>query len=282
MIKRYICTFFSVFLIAVCSQSAFSKTFKFLQITDIHYSPDGNTASTRNLSDSVKNFRFAAQSINRQDASFVVFLGDSIDKSEPSALLNFLRDTQDISIPRYFVIGNHDSYKLTGIPKEDYLKLVRLYNPYQKSQKPYYFFRPNKEILAVVMDGASDFAPSAHGIYTDEMITWLDKLLEKNKDKIVLIFQHFPLIQPEENYSHSTLNSDEYMKLLLKYPNIALISSGHYHAEKVTIDSNGIYHISAPSLIVRPNSYQSIKIDYDKNKKGAPTNVQVSVDKIKI
>lgn len=261
-----------------------SHTVSFAQLTDIHYSPDGITSSSRDLSKSKANLGFAITSLNKhsKDIDFVMFLGDNIDKSRTDSMMGFLKETQNVEKPHYFVLGNHDAYKLSGIPKEQYIKAVQLYNPYQKSDKPSYYFYPDKNTIAIVVDGAMQFAPSAHGTYTEETIKWLDNVLTENQDKVALIFQHFPLIPPYENFSHRTLEADPYFDLLIKHKNIALISSGHYHDEKVTIDKNGIYHISVPSLLSEPNIYEIVKVTYEKKIFKTPTEVKVEIKKIRI
>lgn len=266
----------------VISAPANSKTLNFAQLTDIHFSPKANASSSRDLTYSSRNLQFAIHSINKQNVNFTMFLGDNIDKSQPENLLAFLRAIQSLKTPYYMILGNHDAYKLSGIPKDEYIKLVNIYNPSQKSKKPYYYFYPNKDCIGIVVDGATPFAPSTHGAYTDEMLTWLDKVLTDNSDKIALIFQHFPLIDPVEKYSHSTLNPDNYFKLLKLHKNIVLISSGHYHADKVTIDENGIYHISVPSLLSTPNIYEIVQINYDKQKFKNPSNIKIDIQRIKI
>ncbi len=273
---------FALLVVLFTANNSFAATLKFAQITDIHYSPDGITDSKRDVSSSSNNLKFAINSLNKQDISFAVFLGDNIDRSRPQSLLPFLQMTQQLTVPHYFVIGNHDAYKLTGIQKEDYIKAVNIYNPHQKSQKPYYYFFPNKDCIAIVVDGATTFAPSTHGLYTESMIEWLDDVLKRHPNRIALIFQHFPLIPPVENRSHETLKADKYMELLIKHKNIALISSGHFHNDKLTIDDNGIYHISVPSLLSPPNEYQIVEINYDKARFKKPTNINIKIDKIKI
>lgn len=271
------------FLLAfITAAPCYAKTLNFAQLTDVHFSPSGTNLSSRDLSYSSRNLQFAINSINKQNPDFAIFLGDNIDKSRPENLLGFMRAVQSFKVPYYMVIGNHDAYKLTGIEKKDYIELEKIYNPSQKSDKPYYYFYPNKDCIGIVVDGAMPFAPSAHGEYTDEMLTWLDKVLTKNNDKIALIFQHFPLIYPAEKNSHNTLHPEKYFELLKKHKNILLISSGHYHASKITIDDNGIYHISAPSLLSPPNIYEMVQINYDKKRFEKPTNIKVDIKEIKI
>lgn len=271
-----------LFLVFITTAPSYAKTLNFAQLTDVHYSPSGTNSNSRDLSYSSRNLQFAINSINKQNPNFAIFLGDNIDKSRPENLLAFLRTVQAFKIPYYMVIGNHDAYKLTGIPKKDYIELVKIYNSNQKSDKPYYYFYPNKDCVGIVVDGAMPFAPSAHGEYTDEMLTWLDKVLTNNNDKIALIFQHFPLIYPAEKNSHTTLKTEKYFELLKKHKNILLISSGHYHADKITIDDNGIYHISVPSLLSSPNIYEMVQINYDKKRFKQPTDIKVDIKEIKL
>jgi len=277
---------FIMLLVLFFAQGAFAasyKTIKFAQLTDIHYLPqDVKTQSARVIAGSDKNLYFAVNSINKQDVAFTVFLGDNIDKSNSDYLKAFLEQTTCLTMPYYLVLGNHDVHKIGGITKEDYMTLVRKYNRNQKSPLSYYTFKPNNDILCVVMDGATPFAPSKHGIYTEEKLKWLDALLTNNSKKIVLIFQHFPLIAPTDNVSHSVLESDDYKDILIKHDNVAVVSSGHYHTDKVQIDDDGIYHISAPALVNCPSTYEVINFQYKKyNGKGRP-DFKIDIERIKL
>ncbi len=273
---------FVIFFAFIIANPTDAKSFKFAQLTDIHYTQCPSKQSNRDLSLCEKNLEYAVNSINKQDPLFTVFLGDNIDKSNEENLVNFLRTTRKLMNPYYFVLGNHDAYKLSGIPKKEYINYINEYNPYQKFKAPYYYFYPNKDTIAIVVDGAMPFAPSTHGEYTDEMLNWLDEILSKNKTKMVLLFQHFPIIPPYENYTHTIINPNRYLNIIKTHKNIVLISSGHYHKEKTTIDENGIYHISVQSLIEQPGTYQIVKISYDKKLFSRPLNVKVEINKIKI
>ena len=282
-IIKNIFVIFIWFFIVQAGFAASSKTIRFAQLTDIHYLPqDVKTQSARAIAGSDKNLYFAVNSINKQDVNFTVFLGDNIDKSNSDNLEGFLKLANNIASPYYLVLGNHDVHKIGGITKEDYMTLVRKYNKNQKSPLPYYVFKPNNDILCVVMDGATPFAPSKHGVYTEEKVNWLDSLLTKNRKKIVLIFQHFPLLPPTDNVSHSALESDDYMDLLIKHQNIALISSGHYHSDRVQVDDDGIYHISVPALVNTPSTYEVVNFKYKKyNGKGRP-DFKIDIERIKL
>ena len=105
---------------------------------------------------------------------------------------------------------------------------------------------------------------SNHGIFPEEELKWLDKTLSKNKNKKVMIFQHFPLIDPYENPQLSMLYKEKYQEVIDKHKNIISISSGHFQTSKITVDEKGIYHISSPAL-GKPNFiYDMVTIDYTK------------------
>lgn len=239
-----------------------AQTLKFAQITDVHFSANPKIKSSRDVSTSAQNLRWAVQNLNRQNIDFVVFMGDNIDKSNETDLELFLQTVKDLNKPYYLIIGNHDAYKVGGVKKEDYIKKINQYNPNQKSKLPYYSFSPSSDFIAVVMDGAVPFVPSTHGIYTQETLDFLDKTLTKNKNKKILIFQHFPLIPPHENPSHTVLEAQNYWDVLKKHNNVVSISSGHYHNSKITLDELDINHISTPSLLTEGTPYDIVEINY--------------------
>lgn len=282
-INKFLLLILAITYMSGCSYAEDSRNLKFGLITDIHYLVNPvETNSKRDLTGIDKNLYFAVNSMTKQDIKFVVFLGDNIDKSQLTNLSGFLYEVKNLNKPYYLVLGNHDSYKVSGIKKEDYMAEVLKVNKNQKSKLPYYTFKINRDILGIVVDGATPFMPSKHGVFTKEQIMWLDKILTKNKDKIVLIFQHFPIIEPTDNESHKVLEPDNYIDLFIKHKNIAMIASGHYHAEKIQVDEYGITHISVPAFVNRPSCYEIVDLKYDKYKKGSTPKVKIKVEKIKI
>ncbi len=260
----------------------FAKTLTFAQVTDIHFSPDGKTNSARNVAVSKKHLYFAIMSLNKLMPKFTVFLGDQTDKSDEEDLKEFLTYTSKLKMPYYFTFGNHDAYKMTGIPKDDYLSIVTKSNPYQPKKKYYYTFKPDKDVLCIVLDGSSQLAPTSHGYFPPEELIWLYKQLKKNQNKIVLIFQHFPLIPPSEHKSHEVIDAYKYWYILSKFKNVVLISSGHYHSEGFTVDKYGIRHISTTSLLNIPPMYDLIKIEYNKYSYLDASKVKVDVEHVRV
>lgn len=248
------------------SSQVFAAQLKFAQVTDVHFSSSGiqQQQNSRDVSKTKQVLQWATRSLNNKKPQFVVFMGDNIDKSNEDDIIEFLQIVKDLKMPYYLAFGNHDAHSNAGVSKEDFWNIVRTYNKHNKSKVGYYTFSPNSNFLCVVLDGAVPFSPTAHGIYSDEQLKWLDKVLKKNKNKKVMIFQHFPLIDPDENPTHTMLYKEKYKEVIDKHNNIISISSGHFHTKKITIDEKGIYHISSPALVTPDYVYDFITVDYTK------------------
>jgi 3',5'-cyclic AMP phosphodiesterase CpdA len=193
-----------------------------------------------------------------------------------------MRSIHSIKTPYYLVLGKRDAYSFSGVEKNDYLDIVTTFNRNQDDKKSYYYFKPNSDIVCVVLDDTSDFAPTNHGEITEEQVKWLDSLLQKYPKKLFMIFHHSPIRPPRDEYKLTMLNTENYSNLLKKHNNIILVSSGHYHQEAVQEDENGVRHISAPAFKDIPHSYQLIKVIYDLKNYKSPKDVQISVTRVKV
>lgn len=266
--------FFLLLAFLVMHNFCCAEVLEFAQVSDVHYSLQNKELD--------KYLYFLSLSLRKKAPDFVMFLGDNVDKSNEEDVIGFMRAIHSIKSPYYVVLGSNDAHKLSGIDKSIYLDIVSTFNRNQNENEKYYYFKPNSDIICVVLDNTPDFAPSKHGEISDEQLEWLEKLLIKYPKRLFLIFHHSPLIPPRIEYKLSMINTDKYKELVKKYPNIITISSGHYHQASVQTDDNGVRHISAPAFIDIPHSYQLIKIIYDENSYKSPKDVQVIVTPVKV
>lgn len=228
-----------------------AKDIKFVQVTDVHYSK-GNEYSLKALEGAVKE-------INKlEDVAFVVFTGDNIGSPKKENLVGFVRAVNKLDVPYYLVIGNHDVYKAGGLSKENYIDIVKANNILYKPSKPNYVFKKDGFVF-IVVDGAKEVIPGAVGYFRESTLEWLDKQLKKYKKHPVVIFQHYPLLEPKEQRSHRTHQPGKYFEVLEKHKNVIAIISGHYHVNGEKMQ-DGIYHISTPALYNPPNYYKVIDI----------------------
>lgn len=244
--------FLTLIFCTICQVAVFADSIKFIQVTDAHFKANDEYRE--------EVLRSAVKTINSEkDISFVMFTGDNIDTANEANLNEFLKIAGKLNVPYYIVIGNHDVYKNGGLSKVRYMEMVREHNPrFWRYRKPNYSFKKGK-FTFIVADGAKEVIPGAVGYYKADTMKWLKKELDKNKNKNVIIFQHFPVVPIKDAASHRVYNKDEYLALLDNYDSVITVIAGHIHTNG-EIMRNGVYHITSPSLLNDPNSYKVITI----------------------
>jgi 3',5'-cyclic AMP phosphodiesterase CpdA len=240
-----------------------AKEIKFAQISDTHLSIDGEDYRGRNVSQSAEYLKKAVKDINkRHDIDFVIFTGDNIDVANRDELKVFFRIARKLHKKYYMIVGDHDVFRYEQFGKKEYMHTVWLYHPQMLFKGTNYVFKPSKDIVVIVVDGANELFLSPSGYFKQETLEWLDKQLYKYKNKKVIIAQHFPLIPPAKKYSHNTVDVDKYFDILHNHDNVIAVISGHFHAAN-QIYKKGIYHISAPAFVSEPFEYSIITLDYN-------------------
>lgn len=257
--KKLHTTFLVLLLTFLSMQTCFAKQIKFVQVTDSHFSSTGNEATQRDVERSSEYLEKAISDINCvKNLDFVIFTGDNIDQANSDDLKLFIKKANKLNVPYYIVIGNHEVFKSQNLTKKEYMKIVSENSKSCKEKKPNYIFKKNG-IVFIVVDGAKEIIPGPSGYYKKDTLKWLDKKLTDHRNDDVIIFQHFPLVEPYYNRSHTTYKADEYLAMLKKHPNVIAIFSGHYHANGEN-KKDGIYHASAPSLVEDPHNYKIVEI----------------------
>lgn len=245
-------------------QAVEAKELKFVQITDSHFSTTMNNATQRDVENSKYILEKAILDINSlKNIDFVAFTGDNIDQASTDALKDFLKTANKLNVPYYVVIGNHEVFKSQHLDKKEYMKIVRRHSNSCKKYSANYVFK-KKGVVFIVVDGAKEVIPGPAGYYKKDTLKWVDKKLTKYERKKVVIFQHFPVVEPYYNRTHMTYNVADYEAVLAKHKNVIGIFSGHFHANGETY-KNGIYHASAPALVQGPHQYKVIDLKITKD-----------------
>ncbi len=250
---------FSVLIFIPLKAEARVGTVRFVQATDIHY-----VSGDEDMKNVLKTF---VKSVNRiKGLDFVIFTGDNINSPDIATLKEFLKTVRGIKAPVYYIIGNHDVSKNSGLDKDKYLEVLRANNIFHPIWKPNYKFN-KKGYVFIIADGAKQIIPGPGGYYKKDTLDWVDKQLTKNKHKNVVIIQHFPIISPRKSRTHQTYKADNYLEMLDKHKNVIAVISGHFHINKEEM-RNGVYHVSTPAMMLEPHYYKLIEIK--QNGKYAP------------
>lgn len=257
-VSKLIFTFVAFFLISPIIAQA--NEIKFVQVTDSHYSPGGGEYTQREVENSKKFLEDSIKDINTVPSlDFVIFTGDNIDEANSSDLKSFLAIANKLKVPYFVVIGNHEVFKSKEMTKKEYMKIVSRYSKNCRTKSANYVFK-KKGLVFLVVDGAKEVIPGPAGYYKQSTLKWLDKQLTNYKNSKVVIFQHFPIVEPYYNRTHTTYNIKDYEEVLHKHTNVIAIISGHYHANGETM-KDGIYHVSTPALVESPHDYKIFEIE---------------------
>ena len=240
---------------------SFSRSLKFVQLTDIHYSLVREDNGYKLLSQTKPLLMDAIGQINKQsNIDFVMITGDGIDIPNKESICALTDDLNTLKYPWYYVIGNHDTVTDGYLTKRNIVKILNEKNDSYKFDRTYYSFKPKKGFKVIVLDGAKNKGISSNGIIPKEELNWLDEELDKaKKDEVILIFIHFPIYPPYDSRHHEIKNVEEVKEVLDKYKNPIGIFSGHYHMTKITKRGN-IVHVSTPSLAGYPNAFRIVEV----------------------
>lgn len=234
------------------SSVAYAKNIKFVQITDVNYS---NNESKNILKNTISD-------INKMsDVDFVIFTGDNTAKADEKLLEEFVKDVKKLKKPFYITVGDKDVSKSRKLEKEVYAtKIHKLLGKKSPKTLNYTFSVKKTKVLFVVVDGAKDFITMPNGYFNNQTLNWVEEQISLNKNKKIVIIQHFPLANKTNNEFLYTANAIEYLKIINKYDNIISVVSGHFNKND-EVSLNGIYHIVTPSLTKK--CYKIIEIDED-------------------
>jgi manganese-dependent ADP-ribose/CDP-alcohol diphosphatase len=210
-------------------------------IADCQYHQSVGTDS-RKYALSVNKLQECVRHLNLLNLDFVIQLGDLIDRDFES-FDPVLSVYQQLHMPKYHVLGNHDydvqDEKKQEVPRK--LGLSRSYydftcqgwrlvvldgneisfHAYPAESESY------KKTAAYYEDGRIQ-SPTWNGAIGISQLQWLRSVLKKasKKGEPVILFNHYP-VYPEDR--HNLWNASEVNALLEKYSNVRCYFAGHNH-----------------------------------------------------
>jgi len=243
--------------------------FSFGAIADCQYCevPD---RGQRKYSASKEKLQQCVEHFNKEDLSFVIHLGDFIDRNF-SSFDEILPIYNSLEAPGYHVLGNHDfevadEYKelvpkKLGMPSKYYdfkiknwrficldgndLSFIAYPKGSQRYQESEKYYR-EKKIRS----------PKWNGGVGAEQLNWLRKTLERAEDseEKVALFCHFPVYPPDP---HNLWNAKEVIALLEEFSCVKAYINGHNHKGKYGIKS-GIHYLTCKGMVDTDQSAYSI------------------------
>lgn len=221
-------------------------TLTFGVIADPQYA-DAEPAGTRFYRNSDGKLEKAVADLNTRELSFVVTLGDLIDR-DIASFDTVMRIYAKLRHPHHPICGNHD-FEVADAEKKNVLpKMVLEKAYYSKNLKGWRFIfldgtdigtwrypaedsrTAEAEAMLAALKEANrpEAAPWNAAIGADQM-AWLDAELEASRSagQRVIVFNHYPVIPAGK--ALNLWNAPELVDLLGKYDHIAAYMNGHHH-----------------------------------------------------
>ncbi len=197
--------------------------------------------------------------------AFTMVVGDVTDawgyKRDFIEMNKFL---SKIKTPVLYEIGNHETRLRMnfspGYNMEGFNNFLAAQKNINGIDKLLYTFNLGKWHFIVWPDPLRDGFWENHPHYFD----WLERDLEKHKDRPVMLFQHVPAhpvgITPLINYAESVYVKRTLLTILAKHGNVKYILSGHVHIPvkssfKTAVTYKGIKMINLPAAGYRPRAF---------------------------
>lgn len=216
------------------------------QITFVHLSDCHVVAEAEAMVygvDTAKTLEAVIQRVNalRPRPHFAIFGGDLVspdlgpkpfqfspdagDRQYEQAYLRFRAIVDQLQMPKYYVVGNHDRREL--------LRKVLL--DQQSDSSPHDFHFSVDGYFFVVLD--TQDPGKVPGKLTDAQLTWLRGVLESEASGVpVMIVTHHPPIPIGIDYLDKLglKNAQALFAVLRDFPNVRWMLSGHVHNEAAT------------------------------------------------
>lgn len=205
--------------------------------------------------------------VNEMDPQplFTLMLGDIVDGQGPEEyILQMESYFKKLNTPILYEIGNHESkYSASFEPGYNHESLRNYYEAQYRvngTDKLLYSFDLGKWHFIVWPDPLRGTFWRRHPHYFE----WLERDLDKNRDKPVMVFQHVPAhpigIDPLTEYAESPNVKRTFTDILARHGNVKYVFSGHVHIPlkasiKTAVDYKGMKFINLPAAGYRPRAF---------------------------
>lgn len=191
---------------------------------------------------------------NKGDVDFIFCGGDAIAWG---GSYSFWKDMYEKDLVKNYmwvnVLGNHDYMSRANLKNtSDYFKSTNYFprNGYENEIGSSYYFSYGNILFIILNSEAMGFVLDSDEV--QECLKWLEKILEQNKDKKVIVCQHYDWFQGVTGSSRK-FGYLRYKELFDKYHiTLAMANNNHIYVRSYPIyqdriDEKGTVYIQSPS-----------------------------------
>ncbi len=233
----------------------YPRRLRILQFTDVHIG----------IPKAHEFYETAITLANALPVDIIFLTGDNVDiGSDAESLKIFCTITNQARKPTFIVPGNHDH---VGAEREEAFK----YKYYGKYVGHAHWYRVLGRFLIIGLDSRLE------GFIDNKQLSWLEKVLEKYKDKTVIIIMHHAFfyqsgkytgtwkeIEKIKSYLYSSwqdhIDSAKELLRLIETYNVRLVITGHIHRDRIALYNNKTYFIATSPTGGGPVNYRGFRI----------------------
>jgi len=208
---------------------------------------------------------------------FVLVAGDLTQDAEPWNVDELRRILDQLKVPYFVVLGNHDLSRVPHEKKDQPVTLSKYtvagaFIGKSGGMAPgmtYYSHHLAKDLVLIALDAsrAQVFSPEAglndYGGKVDPgQMRWLEGVLKANQKKTIILLTHHNLVPWGEgdkvnhnNYGWFRMDNAEEVRTLLKKYGVKLVFSGHRHISTRYQEVDGTYFFVHPAISTYPMRY---------------------------
>lgn len=281
--KKTLCLFGILLLVFTTSSLGFAfDKVKFAVISDPHISIPQQRGITDGFKLGLKTQMLTENTIAElnkiPDLKFVLLAGDLTNDAEPWNIDDLRRMMDELKVPYYVVLGNHDLSLVPHEKKDQPMSLSKYtvagaFIGKSGGMAPgmtYYAHEVAKDLLLIGLDTtmAQTFVPEANlNVYAGRVdkgqLRWLETVLKANQKKTIVVLTHHSLVpwhEADKTTAHNQWrwfwmeNADEVKALFKKY-GVKAVLSGHRHISTRSKEEDNMAYIVHPSLSTYPMRY---------------------------
>jgi predicted phosphodiesterase len=176
--------------------------------------------------DGPETFTTILEEINADSYAFCINTGDIISSGQREQFQEFMDMVDDLAIPLYVSIGNHELYNNSPDHAMEFLGEVT------------YSFEYGNTLFVILDD--SDY------IISEEEYDWMDDVMSSTTKENIIVSAHIPPYDPREGESHCLKEADALrFEDFMADHDVDLVLAGHIHMYDHTVIKGVDYVVTA-------------------------------------
>ena len=246
-----------------------SLDFRFAIASDLHIALPHTVATHQNrfhrCEVSIPILETVLERLSGLEIDFLLLPGDLTQDGEPENHQWLSERLSQLPYPVFVVPGNHDVIQPMGddraIGLHDFPDYYQAFGYGESGQL--YYTRPLMPGVRLIGLNSNQFNAEGKqiGCLDEQQLQWLERVLTKYQDELVLVMVHHNIIEHLPGQTHHPLgrrymlsNAPDLLALL-QSAGVNLIFTGHLHVQDI-VWQEGIYEITTGSLVSYPHPYR--------------------------